>query len=167
MTNLRRSSEDDNVAADFIADSLSVKAFFRTISYRDGLTALTCCLLMEAFTQTSKYYSDETFFENWFTVIQITGFFLIVLANHVSYRFEHGRSNNFMGRALFDMFFLLSLSLTNFLYLRITDQNDLIGSADIGEILGGMLGVAIVIFGFEFLVSLLKYLLKYLRCPVL
>lgn len=158
---------DDNAAADFIANSLSSRVFYRTISYREGLTALTYSLLFVAFIKVLGYYRDERFMENWSQVISITGALLIVLANHVSYRFEHCRSNNFMGRSLFDIIFLLCFSIIHRAYLWISGQSEQFISASFGEILGGMVGVVILIFVFEFLLSLLKYLLKFLRCPVL
>jgi len=159
--------DDDSAAADFIANSLSSKVFFRTISYRESLTVLTYSLLLEAFIATLNYYGDERFIENWSRVIGITGAMLIILANHVSYRFEHGRSNNLMGRALFDMVFLLCFALINRAYLLIIGQSNQLIPADIGEILGGVVVMIVLIFALEFLVSLLKYLLKFLRCPVL
>lgn len=143
------------------------KPFVRSLSYREFLTSITLALFCQAFIDTINYYSDEHIFEEYHNNIKFTFLILIFLANHIYYRYEHGRSNNFIGRSLNDLVLLFSIILTRTLYLYIvTGSLEIIFNANGMGAFSVILGLVILICIFELLVALLNLILKQFKCQI-
>jgi hypothetical protein len=84
----------------------NARAFVRALSYRDFLTSICLALVVVAMGQVFQYYSSETFFENRTGSLRKILFLLILPLNHIAYKAEHKRSNNFIGRILHDLIFI-------------------------------------------------------------
>jgi hypothetical protein len=80
-------------------DSLNLRPFLRTISYREFLTSLSLILLLTAI------FAVMQFFAFWLNMEYLIIVFLSMPLNHIVYRIEHKRSNNFIGRILHDLIF--------------------------------------------------------------
>ena len=108
--------ENKSPKPDFLKLAFEVRPFLRTYSYRDFLTILSLALAYSAFITLIGYYSNERFFENntrsWATV----GYFVVFLVNHIFYRIEHKRSNNFTGRYLNDLLLALIMFISQRVY---------------------------------------------------
>lgn len=159
--------EDKNLEVERPFTSFDYRPFFRTLSYREFLTSISIALFALAVIEIINYYSDERFFEGthsswtWFTIL------LAFPANHIIYRYEHRRSNNFIGRSINDLFLLVSLIIVVISYRLI------IGGSYNFRIIDGVLSFAIVvigitmtIFSFEIGLGFLKIILKKIRCQI-
>jgi hypothetical protein len=87
--------------------SFSTKFFFRSLSFRDFFTSICLVLLLIAIIDVINYYSDVLVSEQVGSFVKATAFFLAIPFNHILYRIEHKRSNNFIGRFIHDMIFVL------------------------------------------------------------
>lgn len=160
-------SKAENTKVDRISLSFDYHPFFRTLSYREFLTSISLALFYLAIFEIIDYYSDERFFEDshgtwkWYTLI------FVFLINHIIYRFEHNRSNNFIGRAINDFILLISIFLIRSCYALIMDI-----SYDF-SVDNGVIGVVLTVFilpffiiAFEMGVGIFKYLFKKIRCQI-
>ena len=150
-----------------VSMSFDYKPFFRTLSYREILTSLSLALLYHAFHETLNYYSSERLFEGSLETIKIVIIIALFLVNHVYYKFENNRSNNFIGRSISDLMFMVFLILTRVSYeffldssYRLTFSGNVVGMSSM------IFGVIILVFVFESLVAILKIILKYIRCRI-
>jgi hypothetical protein len=85
--------------------SFTPRQFLRALSYRDFLTSITLGLLLHALFEVLDYYSSEELFEHTESLIRWILFILSLSLNHIVYRIEHRRSNNFIGRVIIDLIF--------------------------------------------------------------
>lgn len=91
-----------------LADQVfSTRNFSRTLSYREFVTSLSLALLLLAIYSLLDYYSDEDWIEINEATIKWTLFCILFPINHVFYKAEHKRPNNFIGRNFHDYIFLL------------------------------------------------------------
>jgi len=83
-------------------DSFDPRPFIKTLSYREFLTPF--CLVLAHLSLISVF--DYLFhgFYNWILLVSLC---CLIILNHVFYKAEHLRSNNFIGRNLHDYIFLL------------------------------------------------------------
>lgn len=146
---------------------IDYRPFLRTLSYREFLTSFTLALLYQAFHELLKYYSDERIFENSYKNIQLILLIVLILANHVYYKFEHKRSNNFSGRIINDIIFLTILLFTKVIYELIKDSSYSfsINVSELGLVFF-IIGLVILLFGLELLFAVLKYLLNLIMCRI-
>jgi hypothetical protein len=140
----------------------SVK-FRRAFSYRDVLTSLSLALSFMAIGEILNYYSNEEVLED--IVGQLIMAFTIVplILNHVIYRGEHKRSNNYIGRVMH------SFMLLAFVWIIKTVQLFLAGesiSDRINDLILGWLLLFFVLMLFEFLVAILKRILLLFKCVI-
>lgn len=158
-------TEDSNFGV--LSLSFNYKPFFRTLSYREFVTGLALTLLFHSLFEIVDYYSNERFFENSLRAWKISFFVAVFLCNHVYYRFEHRRSNNFIGRSFSDLILLIILILLRVGYELILDSNYRLNlDVDGVGFFFIILGIVIMVFAFETSVALLKFLLKRIRCQV-
>lgn len=150
-----------------INDSFDFKPFFRVLSYRDFLTSFTLALLVIAIQEVLQYYADETWLSEIYSSLALPVFLLILPINHILYKIEHKRSNNFIGRNLHDIIFILAYLAVDLLYSYFL--SGIYQSRFDGEIGTAIfLIVAIVIFtmSFETVIAILKRLLNLVRWQI-
>ncbi|WPR75758.1 hypothetical protein [Algoriphagus sp. NG3] len=160
-------TKEKKTEVDWLSLSFDYRPFFRTLSYREFLTSISIALFGLAIIGIINYYSDERFFKDahstwkWYTIL------FVFLANHIIYKHEHKRSNNFLGRSINDLFLLVSLLLLTISYKFI------IGGTYDFRIGNGFLGIIIIvtvitmaIFSFEIGLGFLKMLLKKIKCQI-
>lgn len=145
------------------SDSFDKEPFFRALSYRDFLTSFALAIFLMAFLQILLYYSIEDWIRDYFVSIRMVSFLLVGLMNHMIYKIEHRRANNFVGRIVHDfifiiMFFLLGNLRTYILYGTISDVEN--GALP-------LIGVVMLVLIFEFSVAILKRLLRLFKWQIL
>ena len=150
-----------------ILTSFTLRPFFRTLSYREFLTSFALGSFYIAFLSVVEYYSDEIESEGLDTFLKWVVGIVLILISHMMYRFEHGRSNNFIGRAFHDLISFVFLVLIRNIYFYIVHDS-------VSFIVDGGLGVFIVILFFvvlftffiESIVAFIKFILRLLRWQI-
>lgn len=162
---IKEQPEDSNFGA--LSLSFDYKPFFRTLSYREFVTGLALAVLFHSLFEIIDYYSNERFFENSLRAWKISIFVAVFLGNHAYYRFEHRRSNNFIGRSLNDLILLIILILSRVGYELVLSSSYRL-NLDVNGVgfFFMVFGIGIMIFAFETSVALMKFLLKQVRCQV-
>jgi hypothetical protein len=152
---------------DFIDLTLGTKDFVRTLSYRDIWTSIALALLLSAINEIMDYYS----LDDWINAKSnlLMGIFsLIVIAfNHILYKIEHKRSNNFIGRVLHDCVFLLCFAAIGRLNQFFAGSGFSIGFENMGSFFFTTISVLFFIFAYEVLIAFFKRLLKLFRWRIL
>ncbi len=143
----------------------NIRPFIDSFSYRIVLTAFTLALLFIACYEVLEYYSNERFFENNLGVWKFIVLIFLALANHVFYKKEQGRSNNFIGRLITDLLFLFALILVSYFYRFILDPTLSISLG--GDMIFVVFGVLIFIVVFEMIVAALKFFLNKIKWQIL
>lgn len=87
--------------------AFELRLFFKTFGHREVLSLISSILLFISLIFIREFYSNHDFFKsinnNFFNVLIFT---LIIISNHIIYKWEHGRSNSYVGRFCMDMFFV-------------------------------------------------------------
>lgn len=160
-------TKDVQLKADKLSLILDYSPFFRTLSYREFLTSISIALFGLAIIEIFDYYSDERFFIDTHRTWKLATIFFIFLVNHIMYRYEHKRSNNFIGRSINDLLLFVSLMLLSISYKFMVG-----GTLDFridNPVLGSIILVTLTtagIFSFEIGLGFLKMLLKKIRCQI-
>jgi hypothetical protein len=151
-----------------LADQVfSTKDFVRTLSYREFVTSLSLALLLLAIYTLINYYSNEDWIGNNETALRWTAFSMILLLNHIFYKVEHKRSNNFIGRNFHDHIFLL-LFVSLYKLRRLLYGSGLsLDVEGIGDAIVSVLLFIIFVMFFELAVAMLKRGLKLVRWQIL
>ncbi len=97
-------------------DSLNLGLFLRTISYREFLTSISLILLLTAI------FAVMQFLGFWLNTEYLIIVFLSMPLNHIVYRIEHKRSNNFIGRVIHDLIFIILYLILLFISVKIKGQ---------------------------------------------
>ena len=155
------------VKTDRFSQSLDYSPFFRTLSYREFLTSISIVFFGLAIIEIINYYSDERFFRDTSTTWKLATLLFIFLVNHIIYRYEHKRSNNFIGRSINDLLLFITLIIlsTSYKYLVGGTLEFRIDNPVLGSIIIVTLTTA-GIFSFEIGLGFLKMLLKKIRCQI-
>ncbi|WP_339923674.1 hypothetical protein [uncultured Cyclobacterium sp.] len=152
-----------------ISQSLDPKPFLKTFSYREIITIIALSLLFHSLLEVIGIYSNDPLFifKNTLNTWKIVLLLSIFLLNHIVYRLEHNRSNNFIGRLIIDLIFLFFLIIIKIGFTFLIDSSYRI------SIKGNGLMFFIIIFGLVFLftaleliVAFLKFSLKKIRCQI-
>ena len=145
--------------------SFTPRQFLRALSYRDFLTSITLGLLLHAFFEVLDYYSSEELFEHTDSLIRWILFLLFLSLNNIVYRIEHRRSNNFIGRVIFDLIFLAGYTIINVGHkLVIGLQLDL--DTTFTSALGTGFAILVSVILFEICVVIVKRLLMLFKWQV-
>ena len=91
--------------------TFGTREFFRTLSYREFITALCLALLLFAALSTINYLEHYDWFDSYGRALTIALVVMIFTLNHVFYKKEHSRSNNYIGRNLADNLLFLTTYL--------------------------------------------------------
>jgi len=141
--------------------SLEVKPFFNALSYRDFLTPISLSVFIMALIKTFEFVGLDDYWDLSYTMILIA--FLFMPINHIVYRLEHKRQNNYMGRVIHDItFILLLIVIMQIHYFILTSGFMLMDSSFSFVIL-----IFIILMGYELLIALLKRLLNLFSWQIL
>lgn len=142
--------------------SFSLRSFLRSFSYRDVLTSVALSLLLRALIDVLHYYAYEEFFENRIDTIIRVLFCLFLCLNHIVYKSEHRRPNNFIGRVALDLIFIISYFVVMFIqnYLQ---GNVVTYESTVGGVIAIILAVFVLLVIFEICLAILKRLLNLLK----
>lgn len=94
-----------------ILDSFSPKPYLRTFGRRDIFTCLSLTFFLLAFGTLLDYYSNFDWVGEHQNFVLGLSCFILMIVNHIFYRFEHKRSNNFIGRIINDCLLLMTFML--------------------------------------------------------
>lgn len=151
-----------------LADQVfSTRTFLRTLSYREFITSLSLALLLLAFYRLFDYYSNEDWIENNESLIKWTLFCIILPLNHIFYKVEHKRQNNFIGRNLQDYIFLLLFVALYKLQLFLMGTSLTFGIEGVGTVIVFVLVFIMLVVVLELGVAIIKRVLRFIRWQVL
>lgn len=151
-----------------LADQVfSTRNFLRTLSYREFITSLSLALLLLAFYRILDYYSNEDWIEDNEFLFMWTLFCIILPLNHVFYKTEHKRQNNFIGRNLHDYIFLLLFIASYKLQLFLMGTSLTFGIEGVGTVIVFLLVFIILVVVLELGVAIIKRVLRFLRWQAL
>jgi hypothetical protein len=141
--------------------------FARTLSYREFATSFSLALFLLALYTLVEYYSNEDWIGNNESAIKLTLFLFLVPVNHVFYKVEHKRPNNFIGRNFHDHIFILLFLALYKLRLFFYGSSLTFGVEGVGTVIVFILLNIIFVMAFELGVAILKRFLKLLRWQIL
>lgn len=152
---------------DFIILTLGTKDFVRTLSYRDVFTSISLALLLLATREILHYYLLDDWINANFNLLMGIFTFVIIAFNHILYKLEHKRSNNFIGRVIHDCMFLLSYAAIGKIKQFLIDSSITINAESIRDFFLTSFALLIFIFLYEVGIAILKRLLKLMRWQIL
>jgi hypothetical protein len=152
---------------DFIDLTLGTKDFVRTLSHRDILTSISLALLLLAIRETIDYYSLDDWINAKSNLLMGIFTLIVIPINHILYKIEHKRSNNFIGRVLHDCMFLLSFAAIGRLKQFLAGSGFAISFENIGSFFFTTISLLFFIVLYEVVIAFFKRLLKLLRWRIL
>ena len=151
-----------------LADKVfGTRDFFRTLSYREFVTVFALALLLNAAMFLFQYFLYLEWFGHYGRWLLLVIGLVIILMNHVVYRFEHRRSNNYIGRNIADYLlclatYMIAECINLVLNGRLKTE---IGAA--GELIVGVILFIGWIMVFELCVAGLKRVLIKIKCRLI
>ncbi len=150
-----------------IDESFFARPFIRALSHREFVTSLSLVLLLLAFYSVIDYYANEDWIQDNYSLLKSCLLAIIIPINHIIYKSEHKRPNNFIGRNLHDWIFLiLFISLYN-LQLWIHGNTLSFGVKNAGGLIILIMVLIFLIMVFELLVAILKRLLRFFKWQII
>jgi hypothetical protein len=147
--------------------SFDLIPFLRTLSYRDFLSIFTLVLLLMAYIELSFYCLGESNVQSLYGPFRNIGVIGFLWANHVLYKIEHKRFNNFIGRVLHTLIFIIMFLPIKIIHsYLVSDYYTFSVSLSFGEMILLLVVSIIAITLFEFVLSILKYGLKLLKWQI-
>jgi hypothetical protein len=116
-----RNTKNETKSINKSVSPFNLNLFIKTISYREFLSLISSILLLICFILLRDFYSDYDFISSLYNPF----LFILILSssaflNHIVYKFEHKRNNNYLGRVITDVAFFIFYSI--FLLLYDTDK---------------------------------------------
>jgi hypothetical protein len=145
--------------------SFKFRLFLRSLSYRDFLTSVALGLLIQAFFEVLAYYSSEELLEHRTSSIGRTLFVIFLALNHIVYKAEHKRSNNFIGRVIHDLIFIAGYTIIN-VGLKFLIGIRLSYSTTFLSALGIVIALLVAAIFFEICVAIVKRLLMLFKWQI-
>jgi hypothetical protein len=146
----------------------STRSFLRTLSYREFVTALSLALLALALFRLLDYYSNEAaWIGNNGASLKWAMLAITVPVNHIFYKAEHKRANNFIGRNLHDYVFLLLFVTLYKLELFIFGSGVTFSVDGVGSFILVLLLFVVCVMLFEILVAVVKRFFRLFKWQVL
>lgn len=135
------------------------RPFLRTFSCREVSTSVALALMLLASFAVAGYYTTEDWLEANLWTVRFVLFIMAIIANHIIYRIEHKRPNNFIGRNIHDLLFILILYLFHLIWLGFQglDLADYVKWVDNLPFM--LIMVIFIVVVFELFVTLTKRLL--------
>ena len=126
------------------------------------MTVIALALLFHAIYDVFDYYSSEPFFELYLNYLLLLLYAGIILTNHVYYRYEHKRSNNFIGRLMNNVLFFVFIFIIGRLKRLIISGSYFEWGLDFDliEVISILMATAIFVVGFELILSIVKFFTK-------
>jgi hypothetical protein len=91
-------------------ENIGLRCFFRTFSYRELLSIFSLVFFLICLNYLEFFYPNAKIFTNTkYWLLEFFIFFIIMSINHIFYKIEHKRSNNYLGRIIMDVAFFLTL----------------------------------------------------------
>ncbi len=147
--------------------SFSKKDFVRTLSYREFVSSFALALLLLSVYAVLDYYNGEDWAQNNGKAIRLTFLCILPVVNHIFYKAEHKRPNNFMGRNLHDYIFLLLFLAIFKLKLFFYGSSFTIEAEGVFSVIFLIAGLIMIIMLFEMAVALLRRCLNLLRWQII
>jgi hypothetical protein len=142
------------------------REFFRTLSYREFVTAFSLALLLFALIAVLQYLAHYDWYTDYGAGLFVATVVTIFILNHVFYRREHKRANNFIGRNFADYLLLFTTWLiVEAVYFARTGEFDTIIPAP-GEYFTYPILFILWVMIFELCLAGLKRVLIKIRCQV-
>lgn len=146
-------------------DSFSTKHFIRTFSHREVVTSFSLALLLLSLFYIVDYYREVDWDER---VVKWILFVITLPVNHIIYKAEHHRSNNFIGRSFHDYIFAI-IFIPLYMIVRYT-VHGVVFSFDGSLIIlipGSVIILAFIIACFELVIALLKRMLNFFKWQII
>lgn len=147
--------------------AFSKKDFVRTLSYREFVSSLALALLLLGVYAILDYYGGEDWAQNYGQTIRLSFLCILPVVNHIFYKAEHKRPNNFMGRNLHDYIFLLLFLAIFKVKLFFYGSSFTVGAEGFFSVIVLIVGLILVIMLFEMAVAFLRRCLNLLRWQIL
>lgn len=144
-----------------IDDSFNIRPYLRSLSHRELFTCLSLALLFVAVTDAIEWAADNT------RALKIAIFVTFTIGNHVFYKLEHRRPNNFAGRNIHDYIFLTLVVLITKVKMWILGYDITFGSDIIGGAVGMIVIAIILVILLELLVAGLKRILTLTKWQIM
>jgi hypothetical protein len=154
VTQYRKPAIDKFIDAQFDG----ARRFRRTLSYREFVTAFSLAMVLVVLYNSIRYFHSEDWMEDKLAFVTSAMFVLVTPLNHVFYRIEHKRQNNFLGRNLHDYMFFIAYALIQQIVLVAIE-----GEFSFGEFLGNVLALSVAVAFLEIVLSGLKRVFKLFR----
>lgn len=139
-------------------DSLNLRPFLRTLSYREYTTSISLGFLSIAILAILEHYG---FWLNSEYLIFIISFIPI---GHIVYKIEHKRSNNFVGRVLHDTVFIFIFLILKFIWIKMKSEPF---HFDSDNVVFNFFLFLILLVIYEIIIGIIKKGLKILRWQIL
>jgi hypothetical protein len=136
--------------------SFNPRPFVRSLSYREFLTSFSLALLLIGIQQTVDYLADES---TYLGFVYFPAAVFCVAANHIIYRLEHKKQNNFIGRSLHDSIFLLIYGGLRAINTSIMGYRPSFSVSGIWGAIGILIGFVVSVMIFEIVIAVIKLLL--------
>lgn len=142
------------------------RAYLKSLGIKDVLTIVSLAMTELLLIHLTRYFINEPQLTLFVRIFAYTLSILVFLSAHILYRQDHGRSNNFIGRSLSDLFLFITLGL-----LFTTHSLFQIEASpffqDPGQAFGITFLLVFVFLLFEALVSLVIFLFSFLKWRLL
>lgn len=149
-----------------ILDSFSAKSYFRTFGNRDIFTCLSLALFLLALDEILDYYANLDWLgEHQNSVLGLSALILMVV-NHIFYRLEHKRSNNFVGRVIHDCVLLIVFMLVAKTIGLLKGGSLSFGVEDVASSISMFILIFILLICLELIVAAFRRILNLLRWQI-
>ncbi len=143
--------------------SFDLQPLLRTFSYREVLNIVSFALFYLACFVVINFYSDELDLEEISTLIYSIVGITIISLNHIVYKIEHGRFNNYIGRMCLDILLIAVFVLLSNIYHFIFYHNEFATYED----LFWVFFISIIFSSiFELLVAFARHVIRLVICQV-
>ncbi|MCE7995442.1 MAG: hypothetical protein HEP71_25920 [Roseivirga sp.] len=141
--------------------------YFKSLGFKDFLTILSVSTMMLAILLLARYFNygpDLYIFIRIITVILMVFSFLLA---HVLYKKDHNHSNNYIGRCINDIVLFSALTISITLYDLLVNNGSPPFFENLIDVFGFILVFSFLALILEGIVSLFKYLFRFLKWEVL
>lgn len=141
--------------------------YLRSWGLKDLITHLSIGTTWLAIFELMIYYSSEPLIYSIIKVISIGLYLATLVINHVLYRKDHDKSNNYFGRCLSDLGSLVIFGILVTIYHALMSDsfNPLISNPE--DMIALALSFFLIFMGIEAIISLFKYLFRFLKWRIL
>lgn len=142
--------------------------YLKSFGLNDLLTLLSVGMFLQAIAQLSRYYNYEPDLRLTKIIILVSLLVFSILLTHILYKKDHKKANNYLGRCIQDTFLFMAMSIYISLYDAIANQGGYYPYFEDGEsLLAFVIGMFFISLIFEGLVSLFKFVFRFLKWQIL